>query len=94
LFNQQRTTLGGDPLAKVGSKSAGSAAGGIIFLFLLVAGIALYFVPSFIAFGRKHHNRGAILMVNILLGWSFIGWVVAFIWSMTNPPPPQVPPQS
>jgi hypothetical protein len=45
--------------------------------------LALYFVPSFVAMGRQHHNRGAILLTNVLLGWTFLGWVAALIWSVT-----------
>ena len=59
------------------------------FLFsllgLLVVGLLIlaYFLPAFIAFRRKHHNRFAILALNLLLGWTFLGWVAALIWSLT-----------
>ena len=33
---------------------------------------------------RRHNNKIPILIVNILLGWTFIGWVVALIWSFTS----------
>lgn len=70
---------------------AGVDGGGLVFsvfmLMAVLAGILFYFLPAFIAFRRQHHNRGAILAVNLLLGWSFIGWVVALIWSLTSPPP-------
>jgi hypothetical protein len=36
-----------------------------------------YFTPTIVARLRKHHQRGAILAVNLLLGWTVIGWVVA-----------------
>jgi hypothetical protein len=29
-------------------------------------------------------NAGAIVATNLLLGWTFIGWVVALIWSLTS----------
>jgi hypothetical protein len=45
--------------------------------------VVMYFVPSLIAFKRRHHNRAAIAGLNAVLGWTFIGWVVAFVWSLT-----------
>jgi hypothetical protein len=49
---------------------------------LCVAGV--YVLPSIIACLRGHRNAGAIVVLNILLGWSFIGWAVALIWSLTD----------
>ena len=53
----------------------------LLFLF------ALYFLPSLIASGRGLHQRGAILLVNLFLGWTFIGWIVALIWAIVAPAP-------
>ena len=58
--------------------------------FLMVVLIAVaYFVPFAIAKARKHHNSDAILMVNLLLGWTVIGWIVALIWAATAVQAPQ-----
>jgi hypothetical protein len=51
-----------------------------IFLFILL--IVLYFVPTIIALSRHHVNSLAIFVVNFLTGWSFIGWVIAMVWSV------------
>lgn len=53
--------------------------------FLLLLGFAAYFLPSLIAGIRDHRNRGAICLVNALLGWTFVGWVVALVWACMNP---------
>lgn len=53
------------------------------FVLFLVTALTIYFIPAFVAYGRGHHNRAAILVLNLLLGWSFIGWVVALVWSCT-----------
>lgn len=58
---------------------------------VLICMAAAYFVPTFIARFRSHHNFVAIMMVNVLLGWTFLGWVVALVWAFTNPAP--APPQ-
>jgi hypothetical protein len=53
--------------------------------FLLLLGLAvLYFVPSIVAIGKKH--VGAIVALNILLGWTFLGWVVALVWALADEP--------
>jgi len=50
---------------------------------ILVVLTVLYFMPAIIAFHRQHHNRVAIRGLNVLLGWSVLGWVVAFLWALT-----------
>jgi hypothetical protein len=46
--------------------------------------IALYLLPGILASGRRHNNAAPIWLVTIFLGWSFIGWLVALIWSTTD----------
>ena len=53
-------------------------------LVFSVIGLAFYFIPSIVAYQRKHPNLKAILVLNVLLGWSVIGWVVALVWSLTK----------
>ncbi len=52
----------------------------LILLILIIP----YFIPSFIAFSRKKTNAGAIFALNLFLGWSLIGWVVALVWALSN----------
>jgi Superinfection immunity protein len=49
----------------------------------LLMGLVFYVLPSVIAVCRKHHNAAAIIAVNILLGLTGIGWVVALVWALT-----------
>lgn len=51
---------------------------GLFWLLLL----ALFVLPSFIAFRREHPNRWLILAINIFLGGTGIGWGVALIWAL------------
>lgn len=48
-----------------------------------VIGLFLYFVPTLIAVHRQHRQRLPIFALNLLLGWTFIGWVGAIVWSLT-----------
>lgn len=51
------------------------------FLLILILG-GLYFLPFIIALSRDRKNTAAIFLLNLFLGWSLIGWVVALIWSV------------
>lgn len=51
--------------------------------FLLIALGVVYFLPTIIAAIRGKANTLAIFALNLLLGWTFVGWVVAFVWSLT-----------
>lgn len=51
-------------------------------LSLVVLIFAFYFLPTLIAFLRQHKNRIAIFLLNLLLGWSGLGWVVSLVWSV------------
>jgi len=57
-----------------------------IFISLIIFGIAVavYFIPTIIAFKRKKKDRLAIAALNLLLGWTFLGWVIAFVWSLKS----------
>jgi hypothetical protein len=48
---------------------------------------ALYFLPTYEAWKNQHPNVNAIALVNIFLGWSILGWVVAIVWAHKQPEP-------
>ncbi len=50
---------------------------------LLIVALVLYFLPTVVASCRAHHNAGAIFALNLLLGWTFLGWVLALVWACT-----------
>jgi len=39
----------------------------------------LYFLPSIV--GKDKKDAGAIFLVNLLLGWTVVGWVAAMVWA-------------
>jgi|SRR5271166_1416446 len=63
------------------TSSSSSGAGGVLLLMFLV-GFGIYFIPSFVAAG--HRNQGAIIVLNLFLGWTFLGWVIALVWACTK----------
>lgn len=69
-----------------------------------LAGIALFIPPALLVYGlptlvaidRRKRNKPAIMACNLLLGWTVVGWIGAFIWAMTvdQPAPRAHPPTS
>lgn len=49
-----------------------------LMLIMFVIGL----IPSIIAFKKNHPHRLFILILNILLGWTFIGWIAALVWAL------------
>ena len=53
---------------------------GIVCVLTLV----IYFLPSYIAMARNHKQMVPIFVLNLFLGWTLVGWVVALAWAFTN----------
>ncbi|HYW90986.1 MAG TPA: superinfection immunity protein [Gammaproteobacteria bacterium] len=70
--------------------------------FLLIVGafwFAAYLSPAIMAYVRHHQNEFAILVMNVLLGWTVLGWITALVWAATpvqvpRAPAPRQPPQA
>lgn len=54
---------------------------------VLVLLVILYFIPTIGAAVQGKRNMGAIFVLNLFLGWTFIGWVVALVWAATRDAP-------
>ena len=55
----------------------------VIAFAVMAVAIAIYFLPAIVATQRKHPNHVAIFLLNLLLGWTVFGWIVALVWSAT-----------
>lgn len=71
----------------------------LLFLPIFLPALALHFLPTIIAGVRHARNFGWILVINLLLSWTVIGWIVALIWAIRDTPryviayvPPPSPP--
>ena len=60
-----------------------------ISLFLLFW--AAYFVPSIVAYRRGHAQLPLIIAVNLLFGWTVLGWIACLVWSLMGAEAPKPP---
>jgi hypothetical protein len=54
----------------------------IFFFPIFGFGFLFYFLPSIIAAARSKRDLVSILVLNLLLGWTAVGWVVALVWAL------------
>ena len=51
--------------------------GQLVAQAVIVAALALYFLPSIVAWRRRSRHTVLVIIVNTFLGWTFVGWLVA-----------------
>ncbi len=47
----------------------------------LLAAVSFYLAPSIMADANERDDALAITLFNVLLGWTVIGWIAAFMWA-------------
>lgn len=57
------------------SGSQGGTVAGVVVIVIISTG--LYFVPLIVAAIRGVSNTGSVAVINLFLGWTVIGWIVA-----------------
>jgi len=60
----------------------------IIFILSLLIALLLawvYLLPGRISLNKNYDKTGWLLAINILFGWTLIGWIGAFVWSLAAP---------
>ena len=60
---------------------------GVIFLPIFGFGFVMYFLPSIIALARNKRDTTSILLLNLFLGWTAIGWIIALVWAVKTDVP-------
>ncbi|MFJ4854791.1 MULTISPECIES: superinfection immunity protein [unclassified Streptomyces] len=56
-------------------------------LLLIVLIVVAYFVPTVVAFARGVSNSGSVFVLNLFLGWTVVGWVVALAMAVRSTQP-------
>jgi hypothetical protein len=64
------------------ASDSGNAIVGLLFFVGLALAAALYFTPTIVAFLRHSRQRLPVLVLNLLLGWTFVGWVVSLVMAV------------
>lgn len=58
------------------------------FVFALVAGIILlvllYLLPAILAYSLGSAHTKGVLTLNLILGWTILGWLAALIWAILS----------
>lgn len=62
----------------------------IIFGTVGILFILFYFLPAIVAGNSKHPQKDAITVLNLFLGWTLLGWVIALIWACSKKDTQQV----
>ncbi|MDP9222564.1 MAG: superinfection immunity protein [Actinomycetota bacterium] len=55
---------------------------GMTELILMLPAILLYWLPTVVAIARQTDNILAVALVNLVFGWTFVGWIVALIMAI------------
>lgn len=54
------------------------------------AGVMLvYLLPTWVVCYRRHPSQLAIFALNLLAGWTVVGWLIAIIWSLSGASSPR-----
>lgn len=61
-----------------------SMPGGEEWIIIILIFIPLYFLPSIIAHRRKNPDTPGIFILNLLLGFTVIGWIGALVWAFSS----------
>lgn len=72
--------------ALVGNASSTGYGAGFFFLALIfVLSLCLYMLPSYEAVLNTHPDIYPIVLLNVFLGWTLLGWVGALVWAHKRP---------
>ncbi len=55
----------------------------VLIFALILSGVVIYvyMIPTFTAYKRKHPQRVYIMLLNLFLGNTLVGWIAALIWA-------------
>ncbi len=66
----------------VAAAAVGGSGGGLMQIVFYVALLALYLLPIYEASKRRHPRIVPISLIDVFLGWTVIGWIVALVWAV------------
>ncbi len=54
------------------------------WLMVLMIFLPISFAPTIVAFVRKHSQKWLVFLLNLLTGWTGIGWIAALVWAIAG----------
>jgi hypothetical protein len=57
---------------------------GLVLLVSVLLGLAAYLLPAIVAGLRGTRRQGGILVLNLLTGWTCLGWTIALVWALVE----------
>ncbi|RAW93832.1 MULTISPECIES: superinfection immunity protein [unclassified Photorhabdus] len=57
---------------------------GFVNLALAITFLFIYFAPTYVASRRMHKHIYFVAFVNIIVGWTIIGWLGCMAWALTK----------
>ena len=58
----------------------------VLFALCLLPFGVIHFLPTIIAALRHSRSTVGIFLLNLLFGWTVIGWIIALIWAISSEP--------
>ena len=55
--------------------------------FLAILAAAAYLAPTLIGWRRRVPHLGSVAVINLMLGWTLIGWAIALAMAARSVPP-------
>jgi hypothetical protein len=60
---------------------------GSLTAVLTLLAVALYLLPVLVGVARRVPDIGSVAVINVLLGWTLVGWVLALALAMRSAQP-------
>ena len=55
-----------------------------LLMVAFIVGFGVYALPALLAWSMGSPQRVAITLVDLLLGWTILGWIAALIWAIMS----------
>jgi|GEM_PF-2045921 len=66
-----------------------SVIAGLSWVVVLTAMAGVYFLPSIVVLVRRSDTAGAVVVINLFLGWTFVGWVTSLAMAVSGTSSPR-----
>lgn len=66
----------------------GNAGGYCVFFLVIITVGCIYLTPSMIIYEKRHPKADFVCVLNLLLAWLCITWLVLLVWALRLPDHP------